>query len=184
MLFKTRFHAGIRSGAITETVRAWRQARVKPDSEYKLGATGRLRVESVERVPLGDIGPADAERSGFESADALRELLRRESPRRLTSRSAVYRVRFHYVGEREDEAPSYSEEELRKRLERMGPWTRDVLRSIDEKPGVSSAVLAKELGRERARFKADVRKLKRLGLTRSREVGYELTDAGRAARSF
>lgn len=184
MLFESRFHEGIRSGAIAETVRAWRSPRVKPGGEYKLGASGRIRVDDVERLPLGAIEAVDAKRAGFESVEALRDVLQRTSRRRLTTRSPVYRVRFRYVGERADEPPSFSDEELRRRLERMGSWTRDVLRVIDESPGVSSAVLARELGRERARFKADVRKLKRLGLTRSLEIGYELTDAGRAARSL
>jgi hypothetical protein len=45
---------------------------------------------------------------------------------------------------------------------------------------VVSTLLAEELGRERFALKADVRKLKRLGLTLSREVGYELSPRGRA----
>ena len=39
--------------------------------------------------------------------------------------------------------------------------------------------LAAELGRETQKFKADVRKLKSLGLTISLEVGYELSPRGR-----
>jgi hypothetical protein len=50
---------------------------------------------------------------------------------------------------------------------------------IDRNPGTVSRVLAAELGRERLEFKADVRKLKALGLTRSLLVGYELTSLGR-----
>jgi len=41
-------------------------------------------------------------------------------------------------------------------------------------------VLAESVGRERDPFKIDVRKLKRLGLTQSFEVGYELSPRGRA----
>lgn len=39
---------------------------------------------------------------------------------------------------------------------------------------------AADLGRERLEFKADVRKLKRLGLTESLEIGYRLSTRGRA----
>ena len=65
------------------------------------------------------------------------------------------------------------------KLNRMGEWSRKILRVIAEHPGVSSAILAKQMGRERLSFKTDVRKLKRLGLTRSLDVGYEITRAGR-----
>ena len=40
--------------------------------------------------------------------------------------------------------------------------------------------LAEALGRDRASFKLDVRKLKELGLTESLEVGYRLSPRGRA----
>ena len=43
-----------------------------------------------------------------------------------------------------------------------------------------STTLAEKCGRERLPFKADVRKLKALGLTISHEVGYELSPRGQA----
>lgn len=55
-----------------------------------------------------------------------------------------------------------------------------MLRLIERRPRISSAELAREAGRERRAFKADVRKLKELGLTVSHEVGYELSPKGRA----
>ena len=51
---------------------------------------------------------------------------------------------------------------------------------IARRPAVVSTELAGELGRERADFKLDVRKLKKLGLTHSLDVGYELSPRGRA----
>jgi hypothetical protein len=51
---------------------------------------------------------------------------------------------------------------------------------IARRPGVRAADLAAEVGRERLPFKADVRKLKRLGLTEALEVGYRLSPRGRA----
>ena len=42
-----------------------------------------------------------------------------------------------------------------------------------------AGVLAVAAGRERLPFKADVRKLKELGLTESLEVGYQLSPRGR-----
>lgn len=76
--------------------------------------------------------------------------------------------------------------ELDWKLDRMdgrsahGPWTRKTLRLIAEHPAVVSTELAKEMGMERFAFKAEVRKLKRLGLTESLEVGYRLSELGRS----
>ena len=61
-----------------------------------------------------------------------------------------------------------------------GPWTREILRLIAERPGVRAPDLAASLGRETLAFKRDVRKLKELGLTRSLPVGYEISPRGRA----
>jgi DNA-binding IclR family transcriptional regulator len=55
-----------------------------------------------------------------------------------------------------------------------------VLELIGERPATLAAELAAELGRERAPFKADVRKLKELGLTESLEKGYRLSPRGRS----
>jgi hypothetical protein len=51
---------------------------------------------------------------------------------------------------------------------------------IADHPGVRAGDLARSLGRERDALKVDVRKLKALGLTRSLEVGYELSPRGRS----
>ena len=45
---------------------------------------------------------------------------------------------------------------------------------------VAASQLARKLGRETLPFKVDVRKLKKLGLTQSFEVGYEISPRGRA----
>jgi predicted transcriptional regulator len=66
------------------------------------------------------------------------------------------------------------------RASRREPWTRAVLALIAEHPGTAAGVLAEELGRERLRFKQDVRKLKDLGLTESLPVGYRLSPRGEA----
>ena len=59
-----------------------------------------------------------------------------------------------------------------------GPWTATTLRAIAERPATRAVELAAALGRERAPFKADVRKLKELGLTESLERGYRLSPRG------
>jgi hypothetical protein len=75
---------------------------------------------------------------------------------------------------------------VRRRLARLdrrgtdGPWIEPTLAVIERRPGVRAGDLAAELGRDRDRFKVDVRKLKDLGLTISLETGYELSPRGRA----
>ncbi len=77
-------------------------------------------------------------------------------------------------------------DEIIARLERMdglskrGPWTRRVLELIGKQPEVAASKLAPKLKRELRAFKADVRKLKEMGLTISHEKGYSLSARGRA----
>ena len=63
---------------------------------------------------------------------------------------------------------------------RTGPWTRETLTLIRARPGVRAADLAAELGRPRDDFKQGVRRLKRLSLTISLEIGYRLSPLGEA----
>ncbi|MCE7001731.1 hypothetical protein LWC34_02575 [Kibdelosporangium philippinense] len=68
---------------------------------------------------------------------------------------------------------------------KRGPWTHTVLSLIAAKPVVRAPDLLTCLSRETvsidvATFKADVRKLKELGLTESLEVGYRLSPRGQA----
>jgi Mn-dependent DtxR family transcriptional regulator len=75
--------------------------------------------------------------------------------------------------------------EIDVRLQRMDagrprPWTRAVLRFLAESPGTRSAELSEQLGIDQGRLKSDIRRLKRLGLTRSLERGYELSPRGQA----
>lgn len=156
-------HAGVADGTITVTFRAWKRPLVKVGGRYGVGPTTvevtALTTVSLESVPLDDRA-------------------------RLGATDPVWRVDFHRV-EPEVKAP-LSHTELDARLARLdrassnGAWTRSTLRLIREQPGVVSTVLAEQLGRERFAFKADVRKLKALGLTESLEVGYRLSPMGKA----
>lgn len=192
MLFKTRFHAGIRDGSITVTYRAWDAPRVKVGGTYRLGAIGVVTVTAIDAVTLGSIGTRDARRAGFDDSADLVEMLRESSPKRLNSRSRVYRVKFRFDAQEDPrkalqkDASEEAVDEVLDRLARLdrrsshGPWTRRVLELIAEQPRTRAPDLAKTVGRETARFKADVRKLKGLGLTISHEVGYELSARGKA----
>ena len=106
---------------------------------------------------------------------------------------ALYRVELHYAGEdpreRMREQSVLSSEQAAEitaslarldKASRRGPWTESVLRVIADNPeGTRAADLAAQLDRETLPFKADVRKLKELGLTESLDVGYRLSPRGK-----
>ena len=189
MLFGSRFHQSIREGKITWTYRDWASPRVGAGRTYRFAPGEAVEVESVELVPVASIGEAEARKSGFGSVSELTEYLRKHSSRRqLTSRSRIYRVLFRYVKEVSDPLAAAREDtsskalaEIGKRLDRMDlssrrePWTRKVLELIERHPRTAASQLAVRVGRETRAFKADVRKLKELGLTVSFETGYELS---------
>lgn len=159
---------------------------------YRLDADNVLEVRAVDAVPVRSIRAADVRAAGFDSRDALLAELERTSRRSLAPDDAVHRVRFRCVGERDPRAAQRTErsaaalDEVAARLARIdarstrGPWTRAVLELVERLPRERAAELARELGRETRAFKADVRKLKELGLTESHDVGYSLSPRGAA----
>jgi hypothetical protein len=186
MLFKTRFHEGIRSGRITCTVRIWKRPHVKVGGRYALG-DGAIVVDRIHEMRLDDITPALARRSGFASLVDLLKTAKHGAGER------VFVIDFHYDGSASARPAPTTElvgahelAALECRLDAMdrrapaGAWTRDTLRLIRDRPGVRAADLAVGLGRARDVFKRDVRKLKKLGLTISLDVGYRLSEKGRA----
>jgi predicted transcriptional regulator len=188
--FTARAHGGLANGSITRTFRTWKRPQVKVGGRYHVGPVD-LVVDSLTRVPLRSVTDADAQAAGFDDAPSMRTYLGRL--RSFGDDDEVWRVDFHAVPP--DDAPSLAEETdltdadveaLRKRLDRLdaasstGPWTRCYLELIAENPGVVSTELAAKVGRERAAFKTDVRKLKRMGLTISLEVGYRISPRGEA----
>jgi hypothetical protein len=187
MLFEIRFRDAVQDGSVTITFRRWKRVQAIAGHRYRT-AVGMIEVEQVDVVDPAKITNADARRSGYPSADAVRADLRG------TDDLPVYRVRFHAVHEPDprDELAATGGlsaddvAEITKRLDRLdrasssGPWTRPTLALIAERPEVRAGDLADAVGRERAPFKLDVRKLKNLGLTVSLPVGYRISPRGRA----
>jgi hypothetical protein len=186
MLFEQRLWAALADGSVTVTFRRWRRPRARPGGRHRTPA-GVLAVDAVAEVDPAAITEDDTRRAGFADLAALLRQLDRHGD------GPVYRVDFHHAGadprEALREADNLAEEDLaglRARLERLdraardGPWTVATLELIGDRPGVRAADLAAAAGRERLPFKADVRKLKELGLTESLEVGYRLSPRGRA----
>jgi hypothetical protein len=186
VLFKQRLWAGLADGTVTWTFRRWRRPLAKPGGRYRTPA-GVLQVDAVAVVDPAGITDGDARLAGFDGrGELLRELGRHGD-------GPVYRVDFRFAGPDPREALRQADTmteggwaELGRRLNRVdragrhGPWTMAVLRLIGDRPGVRAGDLAAAVGRDRASFKVDVRKLKELGLTESLEVGYRLSPRGRA----
>jgi len=171
VLFRRRQLDEIAAGTVTLAFRRWERARVKPGTRLRT-AVGVVAVEAVDEVE--DVSEAEARRAG---AASRAEAMAQQRPGRL------YRIELRFDGPDPRIALRAGEptlEDLR-RLERMGPWAYEVLRAIAERPGVPAADLAADFGREKRPFKADVRKLKELGLTESLPTGYRLSPRGRAA---
>ena len=187
LLFQKRFHAGLLDGAIRRTFRRWQKPHVRAGGRYRCHPIGVLEVEQVARVPVRSIGEEDARLAGF---SGRRELLRfmSEGPAGpMTPGTEVWRVALHHGGDGDrveialdDRLTPVDVDALARKLERLGDWAIPTLKLISRRPRVAASVLARSVGRERDPFKVDVRKLNRLGLTQSYEVGYEVSPRGRA----
>jgi hypothetical protein len=171
---------------VTLAFRRWDRPRVRPGGTQRTVA-GVVRFDSVEQIDPAALTEDDATRAGVRSLAALIRLLDRRDG------AHVFRMRVCPAGADPRialrEQADLSDDDRRAldaRLDRMdaaraeGPWTRQVLRLIADRPAVRAPDLAASLGRETLPFKRDVRKLKELGLTHSLDVGYEISPRGRA----
>jgi hypothetical protein len=187
LLFKKPFHEGLVRGTVTLTFRRWEKPHVKAGGRYRCHPIGVLAVDSIDVVKVGSITAADARSAGFEGRDALVAYLAELGP--VDDGTAVYRVALHHGGDGdrvdialEDDLGADDVATIRTKLARMDasePWTKKTLAIIAKHPRVAASKLAAKLGRETLPFKVDVRKLKKLGLTQSFEIGYEISPRGR-----
>ena len=183
MLFRPADLAAIAAGEVTVAFRRWKRPMAKAGGTQKTPA-GVLAFDAVERVD--EITPRDARRAGFADPEAAWAMLRNRE-------GDLYRITLRLAGpdprialREAADLDAAARADIAARLARLdkasshGPWTAATLRAIEAAPGVRAGDLAEQLGRERLPFKADVRKLKALGLTESLEVGYRLSRRGRA----
>ena len=185
MLLRPDILAAIADGRVDLAFRRWERPRVKVRGSQRT-AIGVIAFDAIDAVRPDDLTEEDARRAGLGSLAALRSFL----DRRTTG--SIYRIRLRLLGPdprvalrdaiplREELAAIAGRLERLDRASRHGPWTRAVLEAIRDQPGVRAADLAPQFGRQRLPFKADVRKLKELGLTISLEVGYRLSPRGHA----
>ncbi|MBK6917505.1 MAG: hypothetical protein IPH07_08910 [Deltaproteobacteria bacterium] len=188
LLFKRPFWQGLQDGSVTLTFRRWASARVRVGGRYRCHPIGVLEVDDVRRVTVASISEEDARKAGFDDRAGLVAYLGELGP--LEAQTEVWRVALHHGGDG-DRVELALEDQLGPddvaaitaklaRMDRDGAWTAATLAIIGAHPQVAASRLAAKLGRETAPFKVDVRKLKKLGLTQSFEVGYEISPRGRA----
>ncbi|WP_395695982.1 hypothetical protein [Nocardioides sp.] len=187
MLLPPKVAHGVAAGSVTLAFRRWRTPDVRPGSTFTTAA-GVVRVEEVAVVDPGSIGDEEARAAGWPDAGRLLRQLDK-----VDASLPTYRVVLAWAGPdprvalREQADLSDADvAAIDARLDRLdrasshGPWTMATLELIRRRPHTRAPDLAAELGRERDPFKIDVRKLKNLGLTRSFEVGYEVSPRGLA----
>jgi hypothetical protein len=186
MFLNRRALDGIAAGKIDLAFRRWKRPTVKAGGTLR-SRVGVLSIDAVEPTSERRISAEDARRAGFASRRDLLASLRPEG--------RLYRIEFRLIGDdpraalrQRAEISETERAEVDARLDRMDrargePWTRRVLDLIAEHPETLAAELAASLGREKAPFKRDVRKLKELGLTESLPVGYRLSPRGNAYRA-
>jgi hypothetical protein len=184
VLFRAADLPRIRRGEITVAFRRWKRPTVRAGGTLQT-PVGVLAIDAVDPIEADAITAEDLRRAGFADRADLFAALRPEGE--------LHRVAFHLAGpdprialRERAELDADERAGIAARLARFdaagrdGPWTAATLALIAEHPGRRAGDLAAELGRERLPFKADVRKLKALGLTESLEVGYRLSPRGEA----
>lgn len=188
MLLPPKVAHGVADGSVTLAFRRWRRQDVQVGSEFRTVA-GVIRVDAVDRLAsVEEITEEEARAAGWPDVARLRKQLDK-----VEGDVPTYRVRLSWAGPDPRVALRESTEltdddvaAIDARLERLdrasshGPWTMATLDVIRRRPHTRAPDLAAEMGRERDPFKIDVRKLKNLGLTRSFEVGYEVSPRGLA----
>lgn len=186
MLIRRSQLDAIREGRVTLQFRRWKRPTVKAGGTLTT-AVGVLSIHAVDVVALETISRHDATAAGYDSLDELRGHLG------ARDEGQVYRVSLAFAGadprialRAQADLTDDERTTLQVKLARLdassrhGPWVRQTLELIRANPGVYSGDLADQLGFERLWLKAQIRKLKALGLTESLEVGYRLSPRGEA----
>ena len=192
MQFRQSDLDAISSGDITISFRRWKRRQASPGKIHRLG-DGAIEIVAVDPISESEITLGDARASGCASAQEVLEAVQNHLRRGQDPAAQLYRVEFRWLGAKQqprerlaadDQLDDASLDEILVKLGKMddraaiGPWTEQTLAAIHNHPGRRAGDLADAQNRETQKLKADVRKLKALGLTTSLEVGYRLSPRG------
>jgi hypothetical protein len=186
MLFRQAALEGLREGRITLAFRRWLRPTVRTGGTLML-RIGQIQIVDVRQITEHEITDKDAHRAGYTSRQTLLDYLASRTE------GSLYRIELGALGADPRIAlrshDSLSDDELSKLKAKLakldanapaGAWTWRVLELIRDQPAVRAGDICKVVGMERLPFKANVRKLKALGLTESLEIGYRLSPRGAA----
>lgn len=184
MLFSNADLDRIVAGEVDLAFRTWKRRMHAPGGRQRT-QRGVIEFGAVDLVDVEEVTEAEAARAGTDLASLRRFLARKEGD--------VYRIEVRYAGEDERiglrESAGLSTAELDAVAETLagidrrstrGPWTTAYLELIAAHPATLAETVAASIGREKRPFKADVRRLKELGLTESLPTGYRLSPRGEA----
>ena len=99
MVFTKRLREGVRSGAITCSVRIWTRPQVKVGGRYRM-EEGEIEVDSIELIGLHDVTHWLAVESGFLGVIDLLKVARHGHGQN------IYLIRFHYIPPRSQSSKS------------------------------------------------------------------------------
>lgn len=184
MLIPAATLAEIAAGRVDLAFRRWRRPTVKVGTRLRT-AVGLVEIRALSVVDPSAITDTDARRAGYGTRAALLSALAR-IPEGLLYRVALRsagpdpRIALRAELPSDREMVSLLAEIATADRRRGGQRVLTILQLIADRPAVRAADLAARLGRETRSFKADVRRLKEMGLTESLDVGYRLSPRGRA----
>ena len=90
MQFVKYLRDGVRSGAITCSVRVWQRPHVTAGKRYRM-EEGEIEVDSIAPIAFDDVTPELARACGFGGVDDLLKVAKHGRGEN------VYLVRFHYI---------------------------------------------------------------------------------------
>lgn len=186
MLFKQHHLREIQNGNVTLAFRRWKRPSVRQGSIIRT-SVGQIEIVATEEIHAQEITSQDARKAGFHSLEELLTVL--ES----AEHGNIFRIKvaFHSPDPRialrnQTDMTPEKYKEVKAKLERLdkyskeGHWTHMTLMTIQENPNVRAADLATLLSKEKNWLKINIRKLKNLGLTISKDPGYEISPLGNA----
>ncbi len=90
MLFTKFLRDGVRSGAITRSIRVWMRPHVRVGGRYRF-EEGEIEIDSIVPITLEQITPALARECGFAGVNDLLKVARHGQGEN------VYLVELHYI---------------------------------------------------------------------------------------
>lgn len=188
MMFSNADLDRIVTGEIDLVFRTWSRRMHRAGGRQRT-PRGVVAFTSVEPVDVADITEGDARRAGTDLPTLTGFLARKEG--------TAYRIGVVFAGA--DERAALREDAdlsaadltgIARTLAGMdarghgGPWTRRYLELIAARPAELAETIGSSIGVERRPFKANVRRLKELGLTESLPTGYRLSPRGEVVLTY